>query len=93
MQKAAHQTDENEHAEEQTNGKSKGKADKTSVSFQTVAFDFIFNLNKMNMLVDTQLLKIWMQGAVKKRGRSTGVKSQPKVVKKKAPAKRAKTKK
>ncbi|XP_057445047.1 DNA-binding protein BIN4-like [Lotus japonicus] len=62
MQKAAHQTDENEHAEEQTNGKSKGKADKTS-------------------------------GAVKKRGRSTGVKSQPKIVKKKAPAKRAKTKK
>lgn len=37
--------------------------------------------------------KIWMQGAEKKRGRSTG-KSQPKVVKKKAQSsKRAKTKK
>lgn len=30
MQNATHQTDQNEHAEEQTNGKSKGKANKTS---------------------------------------------------------------
>ncbi|KAJ1400568.1 putative DNA-binding protein BIN4-like isoform X2 [Sesbania bispinosa] len=63
MQKAAHQSDQNEHAEEQAHGKSKRKADKTS-------------------------------GAEKKRGRSTGGKSQPKIVKKKTPgSKRAKTKK
>jgi hypothetical protein len=36
-QKTAHPTDQNEHAEEQTPGKSKRKADKTSVSF-LVAF-------------------------------------------------------
>ncbi|XP_061356663.1 DNA-binding protein BIN4 [Gastrolobium bilobum] len=63
MQKDAHQTDQNEHAEEQTHGKSKGKANKTS-------------------------------GAEKKRGRTTGGKSQPKIVKKKTlGSKKAKTKK
>ncbi|XP_020229104.1 DNA-binding protein BIN4 isoform X2 [Cajanus cajan] len=68
MQKSTHQADQSEHVEEQTNGKSKGKADKTS--------------------------KTWMQGAEKKRGRSTGGKPQAKIAKKKTPgSKRAKTKK
>ncbi|KAK7410792.1 hypothetical protein VNO78_01885 [Psophocarpus tetragonolobus] len=63
MQKSTNQTDQNENAEEQTNGKSKGKADKTS-------------------------------GAEKKRGRSTGGKTQAKIAKKKTPgSKKAKTKK
>ncbi|PNX92378.1 DNA-binding protein bin4 [Trifolium pratense] len=62
MQKTTHPTDQNEHTEEQTHGKSKRKADKTS-------------------------------GAEKKRGRSTGGKSQSKISKKKAPSsKRAKPK-
>ncbi|XP_058774517.1 DNA-binding protein BIN4 [Vicia villosa] len=62
-QKSTHPSDQNENAEEQTPGKSKRKADKTS-------------------------------GAEKKRGRSTGGKSQSKISKKKAPSsKRAKTKK
>jgi hypothetical protein len=39
MQKTTHPTDQNEHTEEQSHGKSKRKADKTSVSFP-VAFVF-----------------------------------------------------
>ena len=59
----ATQTDQNEHAEEETHSKSKGKGDKKT---------------------------IWIQGAEKKRGRSTGGKPQPKTVKKKAPKKSSK---
>ncbi|XP_025631524.1 uncharacterized protein [Arachis hypogaea] len=62
----ATQTDQNEHAEEETHSKSKGKGDKKT---------------------------IWIQGAEKKRGRSTGGKPQPKTVKKKAPKKAPNSKK
>jgi len=44
MQKSTNQTDQNENGEEQANGKSKGKADKTSVSFLIVIIDFRFLL-------------------------------------------------
>ncbi|KAL2638687.1 hypothetical protein AAZV13_06G127400 [Glycine max] len=40
MQKSTNQTDQNENVEEQANGKSKGKTDKTSVSFLIVILGF-----------------------------------------------------
>ena len=46
IQKSTNQTDQNEDAKEQVNGNSKGKADKTSVSFLIVILGFGFLLSE-----------------------------------------------
>lgn len=39
-----HQTDKDEDTEEQTNGKTKGKADKASVCFSTLSFIYLLSI-------------------------------------------------
>jgi len=46
IQKSTNQTDQNEDAKEQVNGNSKGKADKTLVSFLIVILGFWFLLSE-----------------------------------------------
>jgi hypothetical protein len=102
----SHQNDQNKGIEGQTNGKSKGKPEKTSVCSQTFFSTLERFLNELNYTASVltsyiwwcmyaYLWMFWMQGVVRKRGKTAGGKPQaPKKVRKKNQvSKKAKTKK